>query len=120
MSSSPTTEKVIPYALLGMTVVTGLWTPSVFCPSARLHCEHDGHVVILAFATAHVSGLSIPRSFTALWFSDRGDTRRTGHPVDTIHRFDLLHSVLPGGRFSFYCVVLPPSESRRFVRIFVS
>jgi hypothetical protein len=33
MASSPTTEKVIPYALLGMTAVTGLVDAVSFCRS---------------------------------------------------------------------------------------
>jgi hypothetical protein len=48
MASSPTTEKVIPYALLGMTAVTGLVDAVRFL--SRLV----------------VSGLSIARSLTAL------------------------------------------------------
>jgi hypothetical protein len=48
MASSPTTEKVIPYALLGMTAVTGLVDAVSFL--SRLV----------------VSGLSIARSLTAL------------------------------------------------------
>ena len=48
MASSPTTEKVIPYALLGMTAVTGL-------------------VDAVSFLFRRVvSGLSIARSLTAL------------------------------------------------------
>jgi hypothetical protein len=39
MAGNPTTEKVIPYALLGMTAVTGpvdAVSFLVFCPRARL------------------------------------------------------------------------------------
>jgi uncharacterized membrane protein YoaK (UPF0700 family) len=43
MASSPTTEKVIPYALLGVTAVTGLVDAVSFSfARARLHCKHDG------------------------------------------------------------------------------
>src|SRR5712672_3762346 len=67
MASSPTTDKVIPYALLGMTAVTGLVDAVSFLSLGRVFTANmTGNVVILAFATAHVSGLSIARSLTAL------------------------------------------------------
>jgi uncharacterized membrane protein YoaK (UPF0700 family) len=67
MASSPTTEKVIPYALLGMTVVTGLVDAVSFLSLGRVFTANmTGNIVLLAFATAHVSGLSIARSLTAL------------------------------------------------------
>src|ERR1700757_925866 len=67
MASSPTTEKAIPYALLGMTVVTGLVDAVSFLSLGRVFTANmTGNVVLLAFATAHVSGLSIARSLTAL------------------------------------------------------
>ena len=67
MASSPTTEKVIPYALLGMTAVTGLVDAVSFLSLGRVFTANmTGNVVILAFATARVSGLSIARSLTAL------------------------------------------------------
>jgi uncharacterized membrane protein YoaK (UPF0700 family) len=67
MANSPTTEKVIPYALLGMTVVTGLVDAVSFLSLGRVFTANmTGNIVILAFATAHVSGLSIARSLTAL------------------------------------------------------
>src|ERR1700746_3136365 len=67
MASSPTTEKVIPYALLGMTAVTGLVDPVSFLSLGRVFTANmTGNIVLLAFATAHVSGLSIARSLTAL------------------------------------------------------
>jgi uncharacterized membrane protein YoaK (UPF0700 family) len=67
MASSPTTEKVIPYALLGMTAVTGLVDAVSFLSLGRVFTANmTGNIVLLAFATAHVSGLSIARSLTAL------------------------------------------------------
>src|SRR5207302_10661809 len=67
MASSPTTEKVIPYALLGMTAVTGLVDAVSFLSLGRVFTANmTGNVVILAFATARVPGLSIARSCTAL------------------------------------------------------
>src|SRR5260370_4206125 len=67
MASSPTTEKVIPYALLGMTAVTGI-VDAVSCLSLGrfFTANMTGNIVLLAFATARVSGLSIARSLTAL------------------------------------------------------
>src|SRR5207302_697004 len=67
MASSSTTEKVIPYALLGMTVVTGLVDAVSFLSLGHVFTANmTGNIVFLAFATAHVSGLSIARSLTAL------------------------------------------------------
>src|SRR5260221_11277475 len=67
MARSPTTEKVIAYALLGMTAVTGLVDAVSFLSLGRVFTANmTGNVVLLAFATAHVSGLSIARSLTAL------------------------------------------------------
>ena len=67
MASSPTTEKVIAYALLGMTAVTGLVDAVSFVSIGHVFTANmTGNIVLLAFATAHVSGLSIARSSTAL------------------------------------------------------
>jgi uncharacterized membrane protein YoaK (UPF0700 family) len=67
MASSLTAEKVIPYALLGMTAVTGLVDAVSFLSLGRVFTANmTGNVVLLAFATAHVSGLSVARSLTAL------------------------------------------------------
>ena len=67
MASSPTTEKVIPYALPGMTAVTGLVDAVSFLSLGRVFTANmTGNIVLLAFATAHVPGLSIARSLTAL------------------------------------------------------
>jgi len=67
MESSPTSETVILYALLGMTAVTGLVDAVSFLSLGRVFTANmTGNVVLLALATAHVSGLSIARSLTAL------------------------------------------------------
>jgi uncharacterized membrane protein YoaK (UPF0700 family) len=67
MANNPTTEKVIPYALLGMTVVTGLVDAVSFLSLGRVFTANmTGNIVLLAFATARVPGLSIARSLTAL------------------------------------------------------
>src|SRR5713226_4871597 len=67
MASSPTTEKVIPYALLGMTAVTGLVDAVSFLSLGHVFTANmTGNVVFLAFATARVPGLSIAYSLTAL------------------------------------------------------
>jgi uncharacterized membrane protein YoaK (UPF0700 family) len=66
-SSSPTTERVIPRALLGMTAVTGLVDAVSFLSLGRVFTANmTGNIVLLAFATAQVSGLSMARSLTAL------------------------------------------------------
>src|ERR1700675_1417376 len=67
MANSPATERVIPYALLGMTAVTGLVDAVSFLSLGHVFTANmTGNIVFLAFATAHVSGLSIARSLTAL------------------------------------------------------
>jgi uncharacterized membrane protein YoaK (UPF0700 family) len=67
MTSNPTTEKVIAYTLLVMTAVTGLVDAVSFLSLGRVFTANmTGNIVILAFATARVPGLSIARSLTAL------------------------------------------------------
>src|ERR1700747_64107 len=62
-----TAEKIVPYALLGMTAVTGLVDAVGFLSLGRVFTANmTGNIVILAFATARVSGLSIAHSLTAL------------------------------------------------------
>jgi uncharacterized membrane protein YoaK (UPF0700 family) len=59
--------RVILYALLGMTAVTGLVDAVSYLSLGRVFTANmTGNIVLLAFATAHVSGLSIARSLTAL------------------------------------------------------
>ena len=67
MASNPNTEKVIAYVLLVMTAVTGLVDAVSFLSLGRVFTANmTGNIVLLAFATAHVPGLSIARSLTAL------------------------------------------------------
>src|ERR1700745_2051233 len=67
MGNTLTTEKIVPYALLGMTAVTGLVDAVSFLSLGRVFTANmTGNIVILAFATARVSGLSIASSLTAL------------------------------------------------------
>lgn len=65
--ANPTAEKIVPYALLGMTAVTGLVDAVSFLSLGRVFTANmTGNVVILAFATARVPGLSLAYSLTAL------------------------------------------------------
>src|ERR1700745_1481123 len=67
MASGPNTEKVIAYALLVMTAVTGLVDAVSFLSLGHVFTANmTGNIVLLAFATAQVSGLSMARSITAL------------------------------------------------------
>src|ERR1700687_1288409 len=67
MASDPNTEKVIPYALLGLTAVTGLVDAVSFLSFGHVFTANmTGNVVFLAFAIAGVPGLSIARSSCAL------------------------------------------------------
>src|SRR5258708_17426227 len=67
MTSTPITEKIVPYALLGMTAVTGLLDAVSFLALGCVCTANmTGNVVLLAFATARVPGLSIAYSSTAL------------------------------------------------------
>src|SRR5258706_14662428 len=67
MASTPITEKIVACALLGITAVTGLVDAVSFLSLGRVFTANmTGNVVILAFATARVPGLSIARSLTAL------------------------------------------------------
>jgi uncharacterized membrane protein YoaK (UPF0700 family) len=67
MASNPTTERTVPYALLGMTVVTGVVDAVSYLSLGHVFTANmTGNIVLLGFATAHVSGLSIGRSLTAL------------------------------------------------------
>jgi uncharacterized membrane protein YoaK (UPF0700 family) len=67
MTSSPTAEKTIVYVLLGMTVVTGLVDAVSYLSLGRVFTANmTGNLLVLAFSTARVSGLSIARSLTAL------------------------------------------------------
>jgi len=65
--TAPTTEKTMVLPLLAMTAVTGLIDAVSFLSLGRVFTANmTGNIVILAFATARVPGLSIARSLTAL------------------------------------------------------
>jgi len=67
MAGTSISEKFLPHMLLAMTVVTGLVDAVSFLSLGRVFTANmTGNVVILAFATARVPGLSIARSSTAL------------------------------------------------------
>src|SRR6266576_643181 len=67
MAGTSISEKILPYILLAMTVVTGLVDAGSFLSLGRVFTANmTGNVVILAFAAARVPGLSIARSSTAL------------------------------------------------------
>src|ERR1700758_5641657 len=62
-----TPDSTLPYVLLGMTAVTGLVDAVSFLSLGHVFTANmTGNIVLLAFATAQVSGLSIARSLTAL------------------------------------------------------
>jgi uncharacterized membrane protein YoaK (UPF0700 family) len=94
MTSSPTSENVIPYALLGMTAVTGLVDAVSFLSLGHVFTANmTGNIVFLAFATAHVSGLSVARSSTALlaFLVGRYSADGLWRGRVPIPRFDLQH-----------------------------
>jgi uncharacterized membrane protein YoaK (UPF0700 family) len=67
MANSPNTERGIAYTLLVLTAVTGLVDAVSFLSLGRVFTANmTGNIVLLAFATAHVPGLSVARSLTAL------------------------------------------------------
>jgi len=67
MASNQAAEKIAPYIFLGMTAVTGLVDAVSYLSLGRVFTANmTGNIVLLAFATAHVPGLSITRSLTAL------------------------------------------------------
>ncbi len=65
--TTPTAEKNMVLPLLAMTAVTGLIDAVSFLSLGRVFTANmTGNIVLLAFATARVPGLSIARSLTAL------------------------------------------------------
>ena len=64
---NPTAEKIAPHLLLGMTAVTGLVDAVSFLSLGSVFTANmTGNILILAFATVGVPGLSAARSSTAL------------------------------------------------------
>jgi uncharacterized membrane protein YoaK (UPF0700 family) len=67
MTSSSTAEKIVAYALLGLTAVTGLVDAVSFLSLGHVFTANmTGNIVFLGFAMARVPGVSVTRSFTAL------------------------------------------------------
>jgi hypothetical protein len=114
MASSRVTEKVLPHALLGMTV--GL-RPSgrrqLSVAGARFHREHDGeYLASLVCNGARI--WTVHRTFVnGTGLSRRGDTWWTSHGPCERRFTDSIYgtSIPPGGRLSVCRVVL---RHRRF------
>src|SRR5246127_4936170 len=67
MAGNQAAGKIAPYVFLGMTAVTGVVDAVSLLSLGRVFTANmTGNIVFLAFATAHVSGLSVGRSLTAL------------------------------------------------------
>jgi hypothetical protein len=124
MASSPTTEKVIPYAPArndGGHRPSGCGQFSV--ARARLHCEHDGEYRASRVCNgARIRTVHRTLVNGTLGISCRGDTRRTGHSAGECRFTDSIcgTSVPPGGGFSVCCVVLRHRIPRRSARRFYS
>lgn len=68
MVTSQTNERIIPYALLGMTTVSGLIDAVSYLSLGHVFTANmTGNIVFLAFATARVPGVSMALSLTALF-----------------------------------------------------
>ena len=62
-----TTDSILPYALLGMTAVTGLVDAVSFLSFGHVFTANmTGNIVLLAFASTSVPQVSLARSITAL------------------------------------------------------
>jgi uncharacterized membrane protein YoaK (UPF0700 family) len=70
MTSNQAVEDIPPYVFLGMTAATGLVDAVSFLALGRIFTANmTGNIVLLAFATARVPGLSVTLSGAALmWF----------------------------------------------------
>ena len=123
-SANPTAEKVALYVLVGMTAVTGLVDAVSFLSLGRVFTANmTGNILLLAFATARVSGLSVARSSTALIaFFFRRDTRRTDHvPRDRRFTDPIRGTSIPDrGDLSLCGVVLQHRIQKRFAGTFFS
>ncbi len=91
MTGSPTVEKTITFALLGMTIVTGLVDAVSFLSLGRVFTANmTGNILVLAFSTAHVSGLSIAR-FVFLFAASSCAIGYRGHLLeDSFRPFALI------------------------------
>ena len=67
MWKAPTADSILPYALLGMTSVTGLIDAVSFLSLGHVFTANmTGNIVLLAFASTGVPQVSLARSITAL------------------------------------------------------
>ena len=67
MWKAPTTDSILPYALLGMTAVTGLVDAVSFLSLGHVFTANmTGNIVLLAFASTDVPQVSLAGSITAL------------------------------------------------------
>src|SRR6201996_4369989 len=67
MWKAPTADSILPYALLGMTAVTGLIDAVSYLSLGHVFTANmTGNIVLLAFASTGVSQVSMARSITAL------------------------------------------------------
>src|ERR1700739_2454519 len=67
MWKAPTTDSILPYALLGMTAVTGLVDAVSFLSFGHVFTANmTGNIVLLAFASTGVPQVSLAGSITAL------------------------------------------------------
>jgi uncharacterized membrane protein YoaK (UPF0700 family) len=67
MWNALTADSVLPYALLGMTAVTGLVDAVSFLSLGHVFTANmTGNIVLLAFASTSVPQVSLARSITAL------------------------------------------------------
>jgi len=123
-AGNPTAEKIAPYVLLGMTAVTGLVDAVSFLSLGSVFTANmTGNILILAFATARVSGLSVARSLTALIaFVMGGDTRRTNHgPRERRFTDSIRGTSIPArGGLSLCCIILQHRIQKRFAGTFSS
>jgi uncharacterized membrane protein YoaK (UPF0700 family) len=102
--------------LLVMTAVTGIVDAVSYLGVGRVFTANmTGNVVLLAFAAAGVTGLSVARSFAALFcffagavFGGRLSVPQTPRPLLVETALLLLAStmaLLPDRNLSFYCVI---------------
>jgi uncharacterized membrane protein YoaK (UPF0700 family) len=67
MWKAPTVDSILPYSLLGMTVVTGLIDAVSYLSLGHVFTANmTGNIVLLAFASTGVPQVSLARSITAL------------------------------------------------------
>jgi hypothetical protein len=122
-AGNPTAEKIAPYALLGMTAVTGLVDAVSFLPRERLHCEHDGEHLDSSVCDGAcvwtVPGALVNGAHSVCY---GGDTRRTDHgPRERRFTDSVRGTSIPArGDLSLCSVVLQHRIQKRFAGTFFS